>query len=548
MKKLLQLLEAAPAPEQTEGKNLLQLFVAPDDPPPLVLPPRPCAVDFDDAYYYFCQRNIPIREATKGGLVMGAPGSGKSVCVFRLLLQSTVHRIKGIIGKGQRIVLFDAKGDVLPFLASLGLTPGDGIVQLLNAFDERGVHWKIAEDLQEPARALNFARKIVPEEKNSTAPFFSDAACLLVYAVILALNATYGTNWTLRDLICALESAKNIALVVAKDPEAKAIAAGILNDQRHSPGVIASLLTKIRRFSQVAALWANNPKAQPFSINEFLSKPGILVLGYDPVLKESFTPLLELFLRCYADEVLKGPETLDPTNFLLLDEFPQMGNFDKDKTIVNLFELGRSKGVCVFIGVQSYAALVEIYTEAGANRILSLCGHKMFLRIGDPMSAKWCEDFIGKRRLTETTFSESWGKGGASASVSHAVQDRSLILAATFMNIPYPGPGKDFFAICDVPSEGSVVLSCRSFDEILSWAPPPVAFEAVRRLSGTKFQTLLPWSKKEKRKFRKKTKSRARRKIESQEKPPQEKPSEEKPYLPSRKKKHGDDPNQQYLL
>lgn len=543
MKKLLKMFEAAPATEQTEAHKCLQLFVSPDDAPPVLLPPGPCALDHDEGFYYFTQRDIPIREATKGGLVMGAPGSGKTACVFRPLFQSIEHFVRIKIGKGVRIVIFDAKGDALPFLASLGFTPGDGILQILNAFDERGVHWRIAEDLQEPARALNFARKIAPEEKNSTAPFFTDAACLLVYAVILALNAVYGTRWTLRDLLCALESAETIAMVVAKDPEAKAIAAGILNDQRHSPGVIASLLTKIRRFSQVAALWANNPKAAPFSINEFLSTPGILVLGYDPVLKESWVPLLELFLRCYADEMLKGPETLDPTNFLLLDEFTSMGRFDKDKTIVDLFELGRSKGVCVFIGVQSYAAMVDIYTEAGANRILSLCGHKMFLHIGDPQSAKWCEDFIGKRRLTEKTFSESWGNNGATSSISCAVQDRSLILASTFMNIPYPGPGKDFFAICDVPSAGAVVLSSRSFDQILAWAPEPVVFETVKRLPGVKSQSLLPWSEKEKGDFLKAAGQSPDGKAGSNSNPPPK-----KPYLPPLKKPKGDDPNQQYLL
>ena len=525
--------QANPAPV-TAGKGMLQLFAKPENDGPPVRRPEvviPTAQQFDEQYYFFCQRDIPIREATKGGLVVGANGSGKTACVFRPLLQSIVERVRENCGRGERIIIFDAKGDVLAFLASLGFTPEDGSVQILNAFDKRGVRWHIAESLQEPARAWDFCSKLVPEEKNSTAPFFSDAARLLAFAVILALNAKHGTNWMFRDLLCALESKEIISEIAAQCPQANAIARGILCDEKHSPSVIASLQTKIRKFSQVAALWANNKEAPKFSIQEFLKTPGILVIGFDHVMKESWVPLIELFLRCYADEVLAGPETLDPTNHFLLDEFTTMGKFDKEKTIVDLLELGRSKGVCCTLGIQSIAALIEIYTEPGANRILSLCAHKMFLRVGDPQSGEWIEKFVGKRRMTETTYSESWGKNGSSTSIQYAVQDRSLLLASVFMNIPFPGPGKEFSVICDVPSEHAMILTSRSFDQILSWAPPAVAFEAVQRQTGIKEQTLLPWDEIDKAKFLKPALEQGSNPTHGKEKPVKNN------YLPSRKKR-----------
>ena len=41
------------------------------------------------------------------------------------------------------------------------------------------------------------------------------------------------------------------------------------------------------KFETVAALWHSNPTARPFRIDEFLAKPGVLVLGDDPALRDS---------------------------------------------------------------------------------------------------------------------------------------------------------------------------------------------------------------------------------------------------------------------
>lgn len=523
---------------KAEASPLLDLFTIPAplacNPPPRIVS---CAQTPDENSFYFCQRNIPLHYSTHHMLVVGTSGSGKTATIARPLIQSISPRFQIAREIPEQLVIFDAKGDAVPFCASLGYLPEHANVWLLNPFDDRAVVWEVAQAVQEPARAWQLATMIVPVEEKSTAPFFSEGARLLAFADILGLNAKFGTNWTLADLLCALDSRENIALVASAHPEANVIAQSVLRDQKHSPGVVASLATKIRKFSQVAALWASNPSARKFSIPEFLKHPGILILGHDPVLKDSLLPLYGLLLRALTDEILSGAETLHPKVWCILDEYLALARYDESKAIIDLLELGRSKGAAVMLGIQSVAGMIDVYGEAGMNRILGLCAHKMFLRVGDPQTAEWAERYFGKVRKTEMAYSESWNKEGVTQSFNFSVQDRSLFLAAAFMDIPFPAFGRPACAICDVPSSNVVILSSRSFDEILSWNRPAVDIEPLKRRTNPVHQMLLPWTEQKLQRFRE---GNALDAGEATPKPPPQ------TYLPKRTKPK--DPNQPELL
>lgn len=520
--------------------KFLKLFTDPDRTVLVSSEPYsvPCAKTFDPNYIYFCQRNVPVTDATKHLALFGTTSAGKSIN-NKLLLASIAKREFRSRSPFKRLVIFDAKCDVVPYLASLGLHPDDEDVWIIQPFDSRGSVWSVSEFVRTPATALYIAWIIVPEERNSTAPFFTDAARLLVYAVTLGFIARAPKPWSFRDLLCALASRETISYIASFSPEGASIAGSILNDERHSSGVIASIATKVRKFSQIAALWENQKNPKRFSLDQFMEKGGVLILGNDPVLRNSINPILMLILRTLTDRILQGPEVLYPNTLFNLDEFLWLAAHDKDNCLVELMEMGRSKGASVFMGIQSIAGLIDIYGEAKANRLLSLCAHKMFLRVGDPQTAEWAERYFGKVRQTEATISESWNKDGTSFTAQFSTQERSMFLASTFMNIPFPGPGNDICSISDVPSANAAILSTRSFDETQSWLPKPVDVPAIVRRDDPEEQILRPWSEEEGRGY-----------FNAKETPaeePQEPPT--KPataYLPPRNKP--DDPEQGKLF
>jgi hypothetical protein len=469
----------------------------PDGEPPRRENEAPSALSFDENLMFWAMRNLPVEEAVKHLAAVGCIGSGKTTLI-QLFLQSLAPRFRAGWKYPEQLIIFDGKCDAIPMLASLGLYPEDENVYILNPHDERGAVWDVAEGARTPLMARYFATLLVPPEPGSKAPYFPDSARDLVYAVLLGLNASGNRHWTFRDLICALDSKERIQAVTARHPRAQVIAQRVFGDEHHSFGVLSTLGTKMVRFEQVAALWHSYPKPRPFSVQEFLKRPGVLVLGNDPVLHDSLWPVNALLLKALTEEILRRPNTNRPRHWFVLDEFPAM---DKVECIHDLLRRGRSKGASVLIGTQGLEALVEVYQENAADDILSQCTYKTFLRAGGPKTAEWAERFFHKIRRIETTYSESWGKEGHGRSAQYKLEERFLFLASVFLNLPLPARGGPLIAISDVPCLQTTLISRRWFDQLLSWLRPLSTIPAVLPRPNIKDQTLKPWEPEEERSF-----------------------------------------------
>ncbi|MBI5386442.1 MAG: type IV secretion system DNA-binding domain-containing protein [Verrucomicrobia bacterium] len=458
--------------------------------------PPPCTLHFDPDHVFWALQDLPVLEARTHFLILGVIGSGKTVTI-QLFLQSIAPRFCLGAPTPEQLIVFDAKGDMVSLLDALGLPPSAGQVWLLNPFDARSAVWHLSEGVRTPALARFLAQLIVPEEKHSSAPYFTDAARELIFATVLALNHTAPLRWTLRDLLCALDSLESIAAVTARHPRAHQLAARILGDDKHAPSVLSTLATKIGPLESVAALWHTNTSGRRLSIERFLAEPGVLILGHDPVLRDSFWPINALLLKALTQEILRRPNTPDVRHWFVLDEFRAM---QRVECIHDLLNLGRSKGASVLLGVQSLEGLIEVYGEQVAHDLLSQCAHKVLLRAGGPKTAEWAERFFGKVRRLENVVTHSWGPGGHSVSVQQALQERALFLGSFFLDLPLPRPGQTYVAVCDVPSRQCIAILRRPFDDLLAWCRRPSGVPNVVPRSDED-QVLLSWTLEEQKFF-----------------------------------------------
>lgn len=459
----------------------------------------PCCLVFDPGFVYWAGRNLPVTEVLKHLLILGASGAAKTKTI-QLFLQSILPFVRANSNTPKQIIITDPKCEIVPYLAALGFNPEDEDVFLLHPFDARSVQLVISLLVKEPALARYFAALLITEDKNSTAPYFTNAARDLAFAAIIGMNAASPDEpWSLRDLLCALSSRASIEAVTNNDPRASEIAQSILSDEKHSAGVISTLSTKLGRYEEVAALMASNPTTKTFSVQEFLKKPGLLILGNDPVLKESLKPIVALVLKTLTDEMLRQTDTLENRQFVILDEFRSHGKLE---CIHDLLNMGRSKGVSAMIGIQSVEGVVELYQQAATDDLLSQCAHKTFLRAGGPQTAEWAEKHFGKIRHMEQVVSESKSGNDTSWSVQYSLRERSLFLASTFLDLPFAKVGGVYRAICDVPAHSCVYIVERAFDEFLSWVVKPASdVPALDKRSNLKDQALKPWSAQEKFRF-----------------------------------------------
>lgn len=453
--------------------------------------PVACCVQPNNSEFFWGMRNLPLKEATQHLGILGTTGSGKTTLI-KLYLQSIAHRFRPDALRAEQLIIYDAQCDMLPLLASLGLNHTQENFWILNPIDYRCARWKLGEAMQQAGYSEHFAHLLVPVERHSTAPFFSDAARNLVRAVIDGLNATHGPTWSFRDLLCALDSKDHVLAIASHTDRGGRIAKNIIMDDKHSDGVFSSLTTKVQKFDQTAALWHSAPSGKEFGIDSFLAKPGVLVLGFDPVLQESIWPTNAMLLKSLAERLLQNPTTDQPNQWFVFDEFSSMKNVS---CVVDLLSRGRAKGASVLLGNLNIPSLFDVYGENQANTILSLLTYKCFLRAGDPTTAQWIENYISRIRYTELSYSEN-EKG--EVTTSYSTQERSPLMASFFLNLPLPAPGREFHLVSDLPSWGGIHVTYSNAEDIFSMVIPPMSsMQAVSRRSDPREQHLQAWSQAE---------------------------------------------------
>ena len=426
-------------------------------PPGEKVGPKPSCLKPMRMGVFWGMHDISVQAAGRHMLIIGAPGSGKTVSI-ELFLQSLVHRLKAPEGKAtpEKLVLLDVKGTFFSFLTAQGVPEED--LYFLDPFDNRTTPWNIAKDITGDAAAQNLAALIIPSEPNASTSYFWQAAQRTVWAAIIALNGIRPGAWTLRDLINGLSSPENIKRLVARVPRACIKADPYLKDTHHFPSVFTTIATKASRLETVAALWHQAKTDKEFSITDWFSDDpgqrhhGVLLLGHRPKYLEALNPINGLLLRMISDELQSRPDVSQPHTWIVLDEFRWMKEVD---CMAELLGVGRSKGASILLGIQDVSGMRAAYGPDRTDEILGLCENKTFLRIGNAATAEWASKYFGDREATETKISHTYGKDN-SVTYAKDVVKRPLYLDGEFLNLEAPEnrPGSRIQGIHHVPDVG----------------------------------------------------------------------------------------------
>ena len=216
--------------------------------------------------------SVPDQIATSHFSVTGATGSGKTI-LMRMLMQSVLPRIQP--GNDQRALIYDAKQDMLSILKAI--CPEQRII-LLNPFDERGAAWDMAADVTSPATAQQVASILIPEEKNTSQPFFADAARHLLAGVLISFIRHSPERWTFRDVIFTMKQAARLREVIARDESTSDLLEYFKNETT-AQNIMSTVATKLQRYEFIAAAWTH--AKEKVSLRDWIKDRSILVLGND---------------------------------------------------------------------------------------------------------------------------------------------------------------------------------------------------------------------------------------------------------------------------
>ena len=415
---------------------------------------------------FFGWIRVPESQATTHFAIVGATGSGKTIMI-RSMMESVLSRIG--TGQDSRAIIYDAKRDMIPILVGQGR--GEHIISL-HPFDERGSAWDMSKDITSPAAADQAATVLIPQEKASSSPFFTDAARALMTGVMTVFIRKCSEKWTFRDVIVTLKSATRIKSVLGECDETRDLIEQYFTNERTANDVMATLATKIQRYQYIAAAWEKAENS--ISLKEWIQSESILVLGNDEETRSAVDALNQVIFKRISELILNQSESFTRRTWIFLDELKEAGELPG---LTSLLSKGRSKGACVVIGFQDIEGLSAAMKDTRvAHEIVGLCANKAILRLDSAETARWASSQFGEQEIEQRRVSTSSGTSSqegmgsrTSSNTSTSEQwinmKRQALLPAQFLDLKPVEKSGSLHGYYIVPSVGTYGASIRMSGE-----------------------------------------------------------------------------------
>ncbi len=360
---------------------------------------------------------LPVGIETRGLALIGAPSAGKTQIMKQMMLDMLEQQPYA------KICLLDNKGDFTEILdesQSLIIAP----------WDSRGVAWDIGQDIRTELDAGLLAHALIPTIKGDNA-VFSDASRVALIGFIVCLQQKHGMHWGWKHLAQCLEWSRE--QVIAAFKQYYPIGLKIFReDSKSSDSVDFTLIANLSFLRQFAQAWPTS--IDGFSLRKWIcdeseEKP-ILLLQVSkafPLISDAYICAL---LNVLSKLILSPTFTDSSTRRIhfILDEIAQVPYIEQLK---NLAALGRSKGACIWLGVQDFDLLVDQYGQHEVNSLIGMMQTKLILSMGSGTGADFASKLIGDREI----FTEDFDENGNRIPLT---QSQRLVSPSEISQLPQP--------------------------------------------------------------------------------------------------------------
>ncbi len=342
---------------------------------------------------------VPVELETRGFLLAGSPGTGKS--------QTLTHALDALRADGALAVIADASG----IYTSRYYREG-GQDAILNPFDSRCVRWSPLSELESVADVPALAKSLVPDGEGSAAEWNSYAQTFVEAVLEHCLTAGLGNGELFRILVVA--DIEELREVCAGTPAQPLVADG--NERMF--GSIRGIASSAAKFLQY--LDPNADAQNGFSIRRYLhsDRAGFLFLSYQQQHRDALKSMIACCVDVASRAVLSLPPSHDRRVVFALDELPLLG---KIQSIIDLATNGRKHGAMIFAGLQTVAQIREAYGNETAQTLLACLGSWLVLRVSDAETAEYMSRFLGEEEKTRIV--KSGGESSQSMQLSSSKSD-----------------------------------------------------------------------------------------------------------------------------
>lgn len=372
--------------------------------------------DKEQTFLSIGEVNIPETAEVKHSLIIGRPGSGKTVYLSQIL-----SKLKE---KGSKGIVYDFKGDYLSKFY-------DPVTDLIfNPLDSRGVAWNLFEEIKTDMDIDAISNSLIPDSYQKD-PFWHQASRGVLQGLMsyLLQSEDKKTNENLYKVLTlsGVEKAK----ILKKTPGGEAGATYVEDGKSNqAKGVYATLMQYTHCFKYMSD--GNNE----FSIEKWLEKESggmIYVTNYANI-QATLRPILSLFVDLLGRKLLSMQDDYNRRVYFLIDE---LGTLQRLTTIESLLTLSRSKGGSVWLGIQDIGQIEKIYTADTKKTIVNACGTNGIFNLIDPDTSEYFSKKIGEQEYSGIERSQSMGPEDMRDGISLARREKTkrLILPSEISNL-----------------------------------------------------------------------------------------------------------------
>lgn len=262
--------------------------------------------------------------------------------------------------------------------------------------------------------------------------FWSDNSLALLSAVFWYLRSEEPQYCTLPHAISLILQPNLNALLdlLASNQKCADMIATILTAREQGAtqqlsGVISSLQVSLSKINTNEIYFITRKSDFDLDLNN-LAQPIMLVVGNDPTLTETYSPIIGLILTSLAKQLNQQNKE---KSIFLIDEFPTIFI----PKVEQLPATGRSNKVATILACQDIAQMIDKYGKDKADTILSNLGNQFYGRTTNPDTAKRVSTLFGKAdKLMQSINSGSsgmllFGEQKNSTGQSYNLQERDLV-------------------------------------------------------------------------------------------------------------------------
>lgn len=352
---------------------------------------------------------IPAAAEPMGFLFSGSPGSGKT--------QAFIQLANSARERGQPAVIADLGAEYL----SMFYRKTKDIIY--NPFDQRSVDWSPFAEMGSAVDAIALTWSMVPEGTGSSKEWHFYSRTILYVVLVRLFKLGKPTNGAL----CYY-------LLTAPLPELAELCKGSvaapyfeLGNERMLGSVRAILCTYLQPYMHLKP----DVGSGGYSIKKFVRSKADswMFLTYREDQLKALRPLLAAQLDIASSALLSSVTDLDNRLWFFLDEAYALGFVD---SMVSLVSLGRKKGGCPVLGLQSITQLEEVYGKEKTETILNCLKNTLMLYQSSNKNEDHMINLLGERKFVEVTPSKTstfaGGKMSRSTSMTSQIKTEKALI------------------------------------------------------------------------------------------------------------------------